>query len=72
MSDVMMGVLPEGETAPRKAFWITLESAGYPVMYGYECSRCESVAQEAVSVCPCCGAEMSNMVIRSMWVDFKE
>lgn len=69
----MLGVLPEGENAIPKAFWIQCDFGNsYPESWAYECSRCESVSPNALRECPVCGAEMSNMVVQYMWVDFDQ
>lgn len=71
MAEVMLGVTPEDEQKA-SSFWILCESGGYPVARAYICHRCAESVDEPMSVCPHCGAEMSNMVIRSLWVDFNE
>ena len=68
----MLGVMPGGEDAKSRAFWIMYESGGYPNVWAYECSRCESVSKQTLRYCPVCGAEMSHMVIQSVWTDFNE
>ena len=55
-----------------KAFWIMTDSGGFPPRYGYQCSRCESVSDQAWRECPLCGAVMSEMVIQNIWVDFND
>ena len=71
MDEMMFGVVP-GEEPKDKSFWILCESGGYPVTRAYVCNRCREAAAEPTGVCQNCGAEMSNMVIRSLWVDFNE
>ena len=83
----MFGVVPAFENAQTassraedekdKAFWIMLQGvveddAVYPQPWMYECSRCESASPNALRECPVCGAEMSNMVVQYMWVDFDQ
>lgn len=69
----MLGVTPENETREmRKAFWILHETEDYPPVRVYECSRCESGISEISEVCPYCGAAMSDIVLRSIYVDHNE
>lgn len=72
VNQVMLGVTPDGEQQKPTSFWILCEYGGYPVSSAYVCHRCTEPSAEPTSVCPHCGAEMSNMVLRSLWVDFNE